>query len=567
MEKDRFQLNQEHDFRIVISTQVVGLFLSFIQILIIFNADAQELKFVETSKIVASDRSSIHQFGSAVDISGNYAVVGATEVSTNSMEGDTLSSAGAVYIYENVNSLGWVEVQKIVPADRDQGDRFGYSVAISGNYIIIGAPYEDEDAFGLNTLSDAGSAYIFEKDDSGRWIEIQKIVAWDRNLISEQFGYAVDIDQNFAIIGAITEDDGEGILNKAGSVYIFEKNNNNQWVQGQKVIGSDRNRFDWFGASLCINKNRFVVGVPNHDVVESSSQFVNNAGAVYIFQKDSITKMWNEIQKITASFRTMSDNFGTSVSIDENYIIVGSPHHELDLSNQNPIFQAGAAYIFEPDEDEIWIEVEKLVSFPRVSGNNFGYSVTNSAHYIIVGSFFDQGIEENPVLGGAAYIYLKEKGNIWNLTQKIVSSDIAYGDYFGISVAVDSKLNLIIGANKEDEDIFGQNTFNLSGSAYIFESNEDTMNNPIQSSIKGNKIKPFEHEVMVYQTTTGINIHLNQYYKYVHVRLIDLSGRVFFDTKENNINMVDVNLNNYIGLYLLSIQTEKGKRNMKLNSF
>ncbi|MEZ4825087.1 MAG: FG-GAP repeat protein [Bacteroidia bacterium] len=121
---------------------------------------AQAQNWSEIIKVTASDRESEDRFGYSVAISGDYAIVGAYEEDEDASGGNTLDVAGSAYIF--LNQAGtWTQVQKIVASDREAGDRFGYSVAISGDYAVVGAYNEDEDALGGNSQTNAGSAYIF----------------------------------------------------------------------------------------------------------------------------------------------------------------------------------------------------------------------------------------------------------------------------------------------------------------------------------------------------------------------------------------------------------------------
>jgi len=108
--------------------------------------------FTEIKEIFASDSVCCDCFGVSIDISGNYAVIGANYESEDASGGNTMPAAGSAYIFRRNLAGNWNEVQKIVASDRDAGDLFGSSVSISGNYIIIGAPLEDEDAEGEKPL-------------------------------------------------------------------------------------------------------------------------------------------------------------------------------------------------------------------------------------------------------------------------------------------------------------------------------------------------------------------------------------------------------------------------------
>ena len=133
---------------------LLGLFTSFAQ------------PILEFQKIVASDRELEDRYGWSLDISTDFAIVGAYADDF----GPTNPNMGSAYIYEKTGEDEWTFVQKLTNSDQDDYDRFGWSVAIDGHYAIVGAYGEDEDADDANTLSKAGSAYIFERNDEGVWV-------------------------------------------------------------------------------------------------------------------------------------------------------------------------------------------------------------------------------------------------------------------------------------------------------------------------------------------------------------------------------------------------------------
>ena len=150
--------------------------ISLIAALILSLSGSAQL-FSEIIKTAAFDRETEDRFGYAVDISGNFAIVGAYADDFGALN----PNMGSAYIFEKTGIEDWTFVQKISSSDQDDYDRFGWSVAINGNYVVVGAYAEDEDTDDSNTLSKAGAAYIFERDSVGVWIEVQKIVASDRD--------------------------------------------------------------------------------------------------------------------------------------------------------------------------------------------------------------------------------------------------------------------------------------------------------------------------------------------------------------------------------------------------
>ena len=181
-----------------------------------------------------SDRASGDYFGYSVAISGDYAIVGAYQEDENASGSATLSNAGSAYIFVRSGS-SWSLQQKIVASDRASGDYFGSSVAISGNYAIVGA-YLDDTTYSGGTFTDAGSAYIFVRSGS-TWTQQQKISAGSAS--GDYFGYSVAISGDYAIVGAYQEAEnalGGATLNQAGSAYIFVRSGSS-WSLQQKNSG------------------------------------------------------------------------------------------------------------------------------------------------------------------------------------------------------------------------------------------------------------------------------------------------------------------------------------------
>ena len=218
-------------------------------IILILIQDSYAQLWNQVQKAVASDRAITDRFGSSVSISGDYAIVGAPQEDHDVFGNNNLINSGSAYIFERNSNGTWNQVQKIVASNRHYEDYFGCSVSISMNYLVVGAYREDHDSAGVNGMQSTGSAYIYERDASGTWNQVQKIVASDRAL-QDQFGSSVSISGNNIIIGAPREDEDASGLNtipSAGSAYIFKRDNNGIWNQVQKIVASDRNNADWFG--------------------------------------------------------------------------------------------------------------------------------------------------------------------------------------------------------------------------------------------------------------------------------------------------------------------------------
>jgi hypothetical protein len=355
--------------------------------------------WTEVQKLIASDAQSSDYFGYSVSVSGNYAIVSAREEDHDAIGNNYLNKAGSAYIFERNGSGTWIEVQKIVASDRATNDQFGWSVAISGNIAIVGAKQEDEDENGNNSLFDAGSVYIFERDGGGNWNEVQKIVASDRSN-ADFFGTSVAIDGNYLTVGASADDDdanGGNPINYAGSAYVFEQNGFGIWNEVQKIDASDRSANSYFGFSVAINGSYLISGAYGE----------SNNGAAYVYERNGVG-VWNEVQKLVASDIQSFDYFGQTVSVSGNHAAIGSPNHVYDENSQNMITDAGAAYIFERDGAGTWNEFQKIVNSDRANGDKFGGSVSIDQDFILSSAIWEDH-DENGLnymsKAGSAYIF------------------------------------------------------------------------------------------------------------------------------------------------------------------
>ena len=420
--------------------------------------------FFQITKAVANDRAEFDKAASSVSISGIYAIVGASFEDEDENDQNTLTDAGAVYIFRRNVSGIWYQTQKIVASDREANDLFGTSVSVFGDYLVVGAPLEDQNLTGSSFLNSAGSAYIFQKNSSGIWIEIQKIVASDRQA-NDEFANSVSISASQIIIGAPFHDydiNGLNYKSNAGASYILEKNSAGVWVENSKLVAVDRDVLDNFGYAVSISGNSAIIGAPGEDEDAAGMNQEFDAGSVYFFLK---TSNWNQTQKICAPDRSEFDYFGSSVGIYNNNAIVGAFAEDEDASGGNTKNSSGSAYIVHNQSN--WSVIKKIVATDRTANDFFGYSVHISSKYAVVGAYLeDENASGNQAQmnAGSAYVYAASSN--WNQIQKINASDRTADDRYGFAVASDNNF-ILIGAHLEDHDASNQNTLSASGSAYI----------------------------------------------------------------------------------------------------
>ena len=286
----------------------------------------------------ASDRENNDRYGSSVAISGKYAIIGAS--------GDDFST-GAAYILKNENGT-WSEVQKIVASDGTQNDSYGSSVAISGNYAVVGAPYSN---------TSRGTIYIYENQD-GTWIELDRSRG---RTVDSFFGISVAISENDIFVG---------VGSCCGTVTVLRENSG-VWNFIQRLTPSGARDNDYFGSSVSISNDYAIIGA--RGIRE------RKPGQAFIFKKTN--GFWREVQRLRASDYSLNNhaNFGNSVSISDNYAIVGA--YNSNVYNRE---NSGAAYIFK-NERGIWREIKRITSSSPFGNTHFGKSVSISGTQAIVG--------------------------------------------------------------------------------------------------------------------------------------------------------------------------------------
>jgi FG-GAP repeat len=302
----------------------------------------------QVAKLTASDGIPEVFLGNAVAISGDVGVVGAE------LDVHLGVKSGSAYVFERIGGV-WTETAKLVPADAQQNDEFGHSVAASGTTAIVGSWLDNP-----NGVS-SGSAYVFERIE-GTWMETAKLTPDDGSELA-RFGSSVSISGDAILVGAVYDYNPDPLK---GSAYIFERVGDT-WTQIAKLTASDGAMSDLFGYSVSLGADTCVVGAVGDE---------DNVGSAYVFEK--VEGTWTETAKLTAPDGAQSDRFGTSVSIDGDTAVVGT------LFDDDLGMDSGSAYVFRR-EGGAWTEAAKLLASDGADGNHFGATVSASGGSALVG--------------------------------------------------------------------------------------------------------------------------------------------------------------------------------------
>lgn len=318
----------------------------------------------EEARLISSDGSPRDRFGDSVAVSGDTILIGAPR------DDDNGENSGSAYMFQYVGS-SWVQAQKLLSDDGAAGDLFGFSVAVTSDAVLIAAKNDDDNAVS------SGSAYAF-RFNKFEWVQTQKLVAPD-GAFRNFFGARIAVFGDRAGISAVGNDDS------AGAVYVYH-DDGKEWSLEQKLVAIDRNADDHFGSSVAMFNELVAVGA------RDDSDLARSAGAAYVFEFDGAS--WRQIQKLVASDGREADLFGIAISIWSDNIVVGASATD-DLAEKS-----GSAYYFQFD-GSIWREQAKLLASDGGGGqyDQLGHSAATLGEHVLLGAFGDHGGE------GAIYAY------------------------------------------------------------------------------------------------------------------------------------------------------------------
>lgn len=454
----------------------------------------------QNAYLKASNAGEWDNFGTSLSVSGDIMVIGApgedgagphgyADPSNNSLE-----NSGAAYVFV-WNGNQWVQEAYLKATTPDANDRFGSSVAIDGETIVVGAPGEDGGSPGVNgvesnnTQYGAGAAYVFKKTNEG-WTRQAYLKAAHPG--SEYaFGTAVAIHTGIIAVGAPGESsastgiDGDPIDDTApssGAAYIFSQEGES-WTQRAYLKASDTESYAKFGSSISLTSDFLVVGAPSQGSNDPADQA--GSGAVYIFRAEAAA--WSQEALLKASNPRQNAGFGGAVAMYARLLVVGAPHENKNATGINPtsgtysMMSVGAAYVFSRAENSpIWEQEAYLKPPVAYDFMEFGSTVAAGESTVMAGAPGDRslafGVGGNPLAGernasGAIHLFRRGQQG-WQYRAYIKSSNPDSNDRFGTAIALENTL-AVVGASGESsvglEEGPSDNSRPESGAAYAFE--------------------------------------------------------------------------------------------------
>ncbi len=457
----------------------------------------------------ASNSDAFDQFGYALAISGDTVVVGApgedsaaTTIGGNGSD-NTAQDAGAAYVF--VYSAGvWSEQAYLKAANAGAGDGFGAAVAIAGDTIVVGAPYEDSNATTIdgngadNSSGNAGAAYVFVR--SGATWSQQAYLKAANSGAEDWFGYAVSANGDTVLVGAPFEDsaatgiNGDGADNSAanaGAAYVFVRSGVT-WSQQAYLKASNSQADDDFGWAVALSGESAIVGAPFEDSAATgvdgngADNSAEDAGAAYVFVRGGVT--WSQQAYLKASNSGAGDHFGHAVGLSGESAVAGAPVESSSATTvngngaDNSAFSAGAAYVF-TRSGVTWSQQAYLKASNAEAYDEFGAAVAVLGDLVTAGAPMEDsgasgvngnGADNSVADSGAGFVFLRAGAN-WAQRDYLKAPNRGAGDQFGAAVALATG-RVGVGAPLEDS---AASTINGDGSsdgatdagaAYVFGS-------------------------------------------------------------------------------------------------
>jgi hypothetical protein len=410
------------------------------------------------------------------------------------------ANSGAVYVFTLSGGV-WTQQAYLKASNTGAGDNFGYSVALAGDTIAVGAPFESSNATGVNgdqtdnSAPLAGAVYVFTRT-AGVWTQ-QAYLKGHNTEAGDQFGINVALEGDTLAVGAYGEASGSCCINHpgdnnnapgSGAVYVFTRTGG-VWSQQAYVKAS--NAGGLFGYGLALSGDTLAVGAPfeaSNATGVNGNQADNSApqaGAVYVFTRTA--GVWTQQAYLKASNTDAGDRFGLGLALDGDTVVVGA---RLEASGANGVNanqadnsapNAGAVYVF-TRTGGVWSQQAYLKASNAGADKNFGGSVGIVGDIVAVGSRLEdsnatglngnQGNNTAPD-SGAVYLFTRS-GGVWTQQAYLKASNTGAGDQFGVALAF-SDNTLVVGATLEASNATGvngnqaDNSAPNSGAVYVFQ--------------------------------------------------------------------------------------------------
>ncbi len=373
------------------------------------------------------------RYGWSTAVDGDRSVIGAPFAAIVGLR------TGAVFVHERVGG-SWFESGRFKSLDAGNNDEFGFSVALDGDRLVVGAPMHDP----FNVVN-AGAAYVFERTN-GQWVEVAKLLP-DVIQTSAAFGISVAVQGDTAVVGAHTR---ALVGFESGAVYVYERVAGT-WGLSQVLSGAQHQWGDWLGRGVAIDGDWIVAGGPGIDGA------IQNSGGAFVYRRTP--QGWVESARLVPW-----DNGGLTWNLVAGWsVAIHGDRVFLPAAAANVAGTAsGAMYVFRY-EPGAWMPLTKLVAPDATTLTKFGNSLAARPGALLVGASSDP---EGILGSGSAYLF-RETADGYALERKLRAPTPQADSFFGMAVALHGSTALV-GAYNEGPHSPGSGTPS-TGAAYFFE--------------------------------------------------------------------------------------------------
>jgi hypothetical protein len=376
--------------------------------------------WVEAVKLKADDGRTDDRFGASLALDGDRILVGAYRDDDHGID------SGAAYLFRRGDN-GWAQTAKLTPSDgRDLGF-FGFSVALSGDTALIGAWRDDAE------VPDGGGAYLFQRVGD-RWRQRQKIAGANDGA---RFGYAVALEGSTALIGAYLDDTQAGA---AGAVYLYARAGE-RWRRRATLTGEARDQ--GFGIALALSGGTALIAA----VLEGTAL---KPGAVHVY--DAGDDGWQPQAVLAAPVESLGDRFGAAVALSTELALIGAPKADTEHAELT-----GAAFLFQREPRSLGAH-QVLIARDGAIGDGFGRSVAVANGRVLVGA---PGADAGETENGLVYVFVQDDAG-WREEARLRAGDGDVRSGFGEVLAIDGD-RALVGAPGDSEAAPN------AGAVYLFE--------------------------------------------------------------------------------------------------
>jgi len=435
------------------------------------------------------------------------------EITTESIETDTTTTPGA----------SWAQQAYIKAVNNGAGDYFGYTVAIDGDTLAVGASSEDSNQTTItngatastnNGNNHAGAVYVYKRVDNASsstgftWAQEAYIKAAN-STNNRYFGQkALEIDEDTIAVGVPLDSSNQTTItngatastntssNASGAVYVYKRVDNASsstgftWTQEAYIKATNADANDQFGSSMSLDGDTIAVGAKQEDssltgITNSATVTENDSGdrqgAVYVYKRTGSS--WAQEAYFKALNNTSVDNFGQTITLDGDTIAVGAHQEDSNEtyitngaygSTDGSTSRAGAVYVYKRTGSTWAQEAFVKASNTGTINDYFGWSVSIDGETLAVGTKYEDSnqttitndntssTDDSYSFSGAVYVY-KRTGSTWAQEAYIKASNNNANDYFGEQVSIDND-TLVVGAYGENSNLTTITNDNTSSS-------------------------------------------------------------------------------------------------------